>query len=73
MAHQLGGAAAVMLFGWAFTAWGSYDVPFAIGALTLVAAGIVSLSIREKNHSVRYSPVPADGAVDLDKSVADRA
>ena len=73
MAHQLGGAAAVLLFGWEFTAWGSYDVPFAIGALTLVAAGIVSLSIREKKDSVRYSPVPADGAVDLDKSVADRA
>ena len=73
MAHQLGGAAAVILFGWAFTAWGSYDVPFAIGALTLVAAGVVSFSIREKSHSVRYSPVPTDGAVDLDKSVADRA
>ena len=64
MAHQLGGAAAVMLFGWAFTAWGSYDVPFAVGAITLVAAGIVSLSIREKKHSVRYVQVPEGAAVD---------
>ncbi len=61
MAHQLGGAAAVLLFGLAFTAWGSYDIPFAIGAATLVVAGIVSLSIREKTHSVRYVQVPAGG------------
>ena len=60
MAHQLGGAAAVLLFGWAFTAWASYDVPFGVGAATLLAAGIVSLSIREKTHSVRYVQVPAD-------------
>lgn len=76
MSHQLGGAGAVMLFGWAFTELGSYDIPFAIGALTLLAAGIVSLSIREKRDSVRYSPVPvpvADrvpegAAVDADSS-----
>ena len=65
MAHQLGGAAAVILFGWAFTAWGSYDVPFAIGALTLVGAGIVSLSIREKKNSVRYVRVPVGASMDL--------
>jgi hypothetical protein len=62
MAHQLGGAAAVILFGLAFTAWESYDIPFAVGAATLVAAGIVSLSIREKTHSVRYVQVPVGGA-----------
>ena len=62
MAHQLGGAAAVLLFGWAFTAWGSYDIPFAVGAATLLVAGIVSLSIREKKHSVRYVQVPAAAA-----------
>jgi predicted MFS family arabinose efflux permease len=72
MAHQLGGAAAVMLFGWAFTAWGSYDVPFAIGAATLVAAGFVSFSIREKQHSVRYVQVPQGGAVDVAGSMADK-
>jgi len=71
MAHQLGGAAAVMLFGWAFTAWGSYDIPFAIGAATLLGAGLVSFSIREKSHSVRYVQVPAGAAVDPDRAVAD--
>jgi len=64
MAHQLGGAAAVLLFGMAFTAWGSYDAPFAVGAATLVAAGIVSFSINEKKHSVRYVQVPAGAALD---------
>ena len=71
MAHQLGGAAAVMLFGWAFTAWGSYDIPFAIGAATLVVAGIVSFSIREKKHSVRYVQVPSGAAADSSERVAD--
>jgi MFS family permease len=71
MAHQLGGAAAVMLFGWAFTALDSYDLPFAIGAATLVVAGIVSLSIREKRDSVRYVQVPAGGAVDTEELVED--
>lgn len=64
MSHQLGGAGAVLLFGWAFTRLGSYDIPFAIGAATLIAAGIVSLSIREKKVSVRYAPVPEGAAVD---------
>jgi MFS family permease len=72
MAHQLGGAAAVMLFGWAFTAWGSYDIPFAIGAATLLAAGIISLSIREKQHSVRYVQVPAGGATGSELITQDR-
>ncbi len=71
MAHQLGGAAAVMLFGWAFTAWGSYDIPFVIGAALLLAAGVVSFSIREKKHSVRYVQVQADAAIDSNTAVTD--
>lgn len=67
MSHQLGGAGAVMLFGWAFTELGSYDLAFAIGAATLLAAGLVSLSIREKNSSVRYVQVPEGAAVDSDE------
>lgn len=63
MSHQIGGAGAVMLFGWAFTRLGSYDIAFAIGAATLLAAGIVSLSIREKRHSVRYVQVAPEGAM----------
>ncbi len=73
MAHQLGGAAAVMLFGWAFTVWGSYDVPFAIGATTLFAAGVVSFTIKEKQHSVRYVQVPAVASVDQDSLATDSA
>ena len=58
MSHAFGGAAAVWAFGEALTHWGSYDVPFAVGAVTLLAAGIVSLSIKEKKDSVRYVQVP---------------
>ena len=61
MSHQIGGAAAVLFFGWAFTRFGSYDIPFMVGALTLLSAGIVSLSIREKTHSVRYVQVIPEG------------
>ena len=57
MAHQLGGGAAVMIFGFVFDKWGTYDPTFAAGAVFLLMAGIVSLSIREKRYSVRYSPV----------------
>ncbi len=62
MSHQIGGAAAVMLFGWAFTQLGSYDLAFGVGAATLLAAGLVSLSIREKQLSVRYATVVPEGA-----------
>ncbi|MBN4064804.1 MFS transporter, partial [Dehalococcoides mccartyi] len=65
MSHQIGGAGAVLLFGWAFTRLGSYDLPFAVGAGALLVAAIVSLSIREKKHSVRYvQVVPKGAAVD---------
>ena len=73
MAHQIGGAAAVMLFGWAFTTWGSYDVPFAIGAVTLFAAGVVSFMIKEKQDSVRYMQVPAAASVDQELAVKNPA
>lgn len=54
MSHAIGGALAISAFGWAFTNWGSYNIPFVVGAITLLAAGIVSLSIREKTNSVRF-------------------
>ena len=57
MAHQLGGALAVFLFGVAFDRWGSYDGAFAFGAVALVAAGLLSFSIREKQVSARYVPL----------------
>ena len=64
-AHQMGGGAAVLLFGLAFDRWGSYDIPFAVGALFLLAAGIVIMTIKEVRYSVRYSgraPEPAMAA-----------
>jgi MFS family permease len=57
MTHQLGGALAVILFGVAFDTWGTYDGAFAVGAATLVGAGALSFTIREKQLSARYSPV----------------
>lgn len=59
MVHQLGGAAAVLLFGLAFDAWGSYDVAFAVSAVLLAAAALGARSIHEDRYSVRYAGVPA--------------
>ncbi len=66
--NAFGGAAAVWAFGLAFTHWGSYDVPFAVGAVTLLAAGIVSLSIKEKKDSVRYVQVPREVILSSDET-----
>ena len=57
-AHQLGGALAVYLFGLVFDVHGSYDAAFLFGAATLVGAGVVSLSIRERRYSSRYVAAP---------------
>ena len=57
-AHQLGGALAVYLFGVVFDVHGSYDAAFLFGAATLVGAGVVSLSIRERRYSSRYVAAP---------------
>lgn len=57
MAHQLGGGAAVIVFGLVFDVYDTYDPAFAGGAVFLLLAGIISLSIREKRYSARYSPV----------------
>ncbi len=57
MAHQLGGGAAVIVFGRVFDRFGSYDLAFAGGAVFLLMAGITALSIREKRYSARFAPV----------------
>lgn len=63
MVHQLGGAAAVLLAGLAFDRWGTYDPAYLIAAALLVAAGLLSFTIREKAYSLRYQPLlPLDGA-----------
>ena len=57
-AHQVGGALAVYLFGVVFDAHGSYDYAFLACVATLVGAGLVSLSIRERRYSSRYVTAP---------------
>jgi MFS family permease len=57
LGHQIGGAAAVVLFGLAFDAWGSYDVAFAVSAVLLAAAAFGAGSTREDRYSVRYAGV----------------
>ena len=57
MTHQLGGALAVVLFGFAFDLWGTYDGAFATSVLLLIAAGLLAFSIRERAFSARYAPV----------------
>ena len=64
MSHAFGGALAVFLFGWAFTNWGSYNVPFVVGAITLLAAGVVCLSISEKTNSVRFNRISQSNELD---------
>jgi predicted MFS family arabinose efflux permease len=59
MAHQVGGALAVYLFGLAFDWLGSYDAAFLTGAGLLLLAGLLSLTIRERAYSVRYAPTAA--------------
>ena len=64
MTHQIGGALAVFLFGVAFDKWGSYDAAFTAGALSLVVAGVLAFTIREKAVSVRYAPIGVEPRLD---------
>jgi MFS family permease len=57
MTHQIGGALAVLLFGLAFDALGTYDVAFGASSVLLIAAGLTVLALNEKRYSARYSPV----------------
>jgi MFS family permease len=56
MSHQLAAGAAVLAYGLIFDATGSYDIAFVSGAVFLLGAAIISLRIREKDVSSRYSP-----------------
>ena len=60
--HQAGGALAVYLFGLVFDAQGNYDVAFLAGMATLIAAGGLSLCVRERRYSTRYAAAGAAGA-----------
>lgn len=52
--HAIGGAIAVYLFGVIFDHISSYDPAFIGCSITLLIAGLLSLSINEKRYSVRY-------------------
>ena len=54
--HQMGGGAAVLLFGLTFDRLGTYDPAFAAGAACLLIAGLVILTIKETKYSIRYAP-----------------
>ena len=54
--HQMGGGAAVLLFGLTFDRLGTYDPAFWGGAFCLLIAGLVILTIKETKYSVRYAP-----------------
>jgi MFS family permease len=54
--HQLGGALSIQLGGTLRDLTGSYDLPFAIAALLLFGASLVSFAIREQRYSTRYQP-----------------
>lgn len=54
LAHQIGGAAAVLAFGIVFDVFDTYNPAFFGGFVTLLAAGVISLSIKERKYSSRY-------------------
>jgi MFS family permease len=62
LAHQLGGGVSVWLAGATHDLTGSYDVSFALAAVALLGAALISFSIAERRYSVRYL-TPAASAV----------
>jgi|SoiMethySBSTD1v2_1073268.scaffolds.fasta_scaffold545350_1 MFS family permease len=62
LAHQIGGGASVWLAGIMHDLTGSYDVSFAMAAMALVGASLISFAIAERRYSVRYL-APAVSAV----------
>lgn len=62
MSHQIGGSVGIQFGGIMRDISGSYVLPFAIGALLLVIASVVSLNIREKQYSSRYVSGPVVSA-----------
>ena len=61
LAHQIGGGASVWLAGAMHDLTGSYDLSFALAAVALVGASLISFSIAERRYSVRYM-TPATSA-----------
>lgn len=58
VAHQVGSAISIYLGGLLYDRFGVYDLSFALSASLLVVASVVAFSIKEKQYSVRYCPIP---------------
>ena len=69
MTHQMGGAAAVYVFGLVFDRYNTYDPAYLAGAALLVLAAITALSIKERKYSARYAPVTATGVTATGESL----
>jgi hypothetical protein len=57
LAHQIGGGLSVWLAGRFYDLTGSYDISFALAAVALVGASLISFGIAERRYSVRYITV----------------
>jgi MFS family permease len=64
LAHQIGGGASVWLAGAMHDLTGSYDLSFALAAVALVGAALISFTIAERRYSVRYLTPEASVAAD---------
>jgi MFS family permease len=54
LAHQIGGGASVWMAGTVHDLTGSYDLSFALAAVALAGASLISFAIAERRYSVRY-------------------
>jgi MFS family permease len=52
--HQVGGAIGVQMAGILRDVTGDYSWSLAVGAIALIAAGVVSIAIQERRYSIRY-------------------
>ena len=56
-AHQVGGAAAVLITGELYSLTGSYTLPFALAGLTLIIATYFSFAVNENKYSYKFNPI----------------
>ena len=56
-AHQVGGAAAVLITGELYSLTGSYTLPFALAGITLIFATYFSFAVNENKYSYKFNPI----------------
>ena len=62
LAHQIGGSISVVMAGILYDATGTYVIPFSMAGLTLLAAALLSYSVKERKYSTRYQSATATPA-----------